>query len=291
MSSVLLERFVFSKPYFDRLGLIVAIDDDGPAGFVHAGFGPTDDSSSLSTHRGVTCMLMVMPRADRAEVAAELLRRSEAYLQEHGVVELFAGGLQRLGPFYLGLYGGSQQPGVLASDAVALQWYRAAGYEEVGRRAILQLRLATFRPIVNRQQMQLRRRYQIQAELDPKPANWWEACTEGQTERTRYVLDDRQAGTSAGAAMLWDMEPLASNWGIHAAGLLSLEISKNRRHQGLATFLLGEAFRHLYSQGTSLIEVHCDAANAAARGLFTKMGFAQIEEGIVLRKALLQANT
>ena len=42
-----MERFVFSKPYFEREGLIVAEEAGRPVGFVHAGFGPVEDGSTL----------------------------------------------------------------------------------------------------------------------------------------------------------------------------------------------------------------------------------------------------
>jgi hypothetical protein len=59
ISPPLLEYAVFSKLNFDRCGLIVATRDDVPVGFVHAGFGPTDDGLHLDTSLGVTQMLMV----------------------------------------------------------------------------------------------------------------------------------------------------------------------------------------------------------------------------------------
>ena len=40
MTSALLEACVFSKPYFDREGLIIAVDDGRTVGFAHAAFGP-----------------------------------------------------------------------------------------------------------------------------------------------------------------------------------------------------------------------------------------------------------
>jgi len=46
-----LDAQIFSKPYFESGGLIIAIDESGdqpvPLGFVHAGFAPNDDLSRL----------------------------------------------------------------------------------------------------------------------------------------------------------------------------------------------------------------------------------------------------
>ena len=40
MTSALLEAGVFSKPYFDRRGLLVACEGARIVGFAHAAFGP-----------------------------------------------------------------------------------------------------------------------------------------------------------------------------------------------------------------------------------------------------------
>ena len=47
MSLSLVEAAVFSKPYFDRQGVIVAVDEGRVVGFAHAGFGPTADRSAI----------------------------------------------------------------------------------------------------------------------------------------------------------------------------------------------------------------------------------------------------
>ena len=70
---MLLEQFVFSKPYFDPAGLIVALRDGRPVGFVHAGFGPNDEGTALSTEMGTTYLLMLEGGVNDAALADELL--------------------------------------------------------------------------------------------------------------------------------------------------------------------------------------------------------------------------
>ncbi len=43
-----LETVVFAQPYFDREGMILAVDGNNVVGFIHAGFGPAADEQSLS---------------------------------------------------------------------------------------------------------------------------------------------------------------------------------------------------------------------------------------------------
>ena len=80
----MLELVVLAKPYFEREGLILALDDGRPIGFVHAGFGPSDDESRLSTELGVTVLLLTINHPEQATVAGELLARSEDYLHCRG---------------------------------------------------------------------------------------------------------------------------------------------------------------------------------------------------------------
>ena len=49
-------------------------------------------------------------------LADELLAQSEDYLRERGAKVIYAGGIRPLNAFYLGLYGGSELPGMLAGD-------------------------------------------------------------------------------------------------------------------------------------------------------------------------------
>jgi GNAT superfamily N-acetyltransferase len=284
MSPMVFERVVLAKPYFDRHGLIIAVDDGRPVGFAHAGFGPNEDYSNVCTDVGVTCMLLVVPRDDRAVIRSALLARSEEYLRGRGARTLYGGEVFPYSPFYLGLYGGSDMPGVLISDAETLQCYRSASYAEIERRFVMQRSVAGFRPPVDRRQMQIRRQFQVLATADLKSDNWWEACTIGQTERTWFSLQGRVAAKACGHVVTWDIEPLASGWGVRAAGIAQLQIEEPSRRQGLALFLLGEALRQLQSEGVTLAEVQIPEGDLATHSLFAKLDFSEVDQGIVLRK-------
>ena len=99
MSTRILEQLVFSKPYFDRHGLIVATEDERPIGFAHAGFGPSTDGQSLDSKIGATCMLMVLPHALRDDVSKELLHHSEEYLRRHGAQVQYSISFSNVSPF------------------------------------------------------------------------------------------------------------------------------------------------------------------------------------------------
>jgi ribosomal protein S18 acetylase RimI-like enzyme len=283
VTAALLEQFVFSKPYFEPNGLIVALHDQVPVGFVHAGFGPNDQQTAIDTDIGTTYVLML--RADQREnaLADELLARAEGYLRDRGAKVCYAGGIRPLNAFYLGLYGGSELPGVLASDAVLNAAAVRNGYREIDRVVISQLELASYRPPISRDQRRLRRELTVCESFDPPLATWWDACTMGAFERLQLSLA-QPGGELLASAWFWDIEPLASFWAIPTAGMIDLEVIPARRRQGLATFLLGEAFERLRSRGVLRIECQTMHQNAPALALYEKLGFTRVDEGIVYRK-------
>ena len=72
----LFERWVFSKPYFDPDGLILATEPDGRViGFALAGFGPNPELTALSHDEGVIGAVLVRPNDRRKGTGRELVRR------------------------------------------------------------------------------------------------------------------------------------------------------------------------------------------------------------------------
>lgn len=283
MSAALLEELVLAKPYFDNQGLIVALDAGTAVGFVHAGFGPTDDYSGLSTQLGVTCMLMVREPYRGRGIGSTLLAHSENYLRQRGAQVLYGGGIHPLDPFYLGLYGGSELPGVLVSDENAQRLYRASGYVEIDQCIVLHRELAGFRPAVNRQQMLIRRQTSIRTTNDPPPENWWDACTFGGFDRVRFELLNTQ-GRPVAQATVWSMEPMGTSWGFRAGGVIRVEVPPDCRRQGFATYLLNEAMRHQQQQGVAVLETQTMQQNTTALAMYTRLGFHEVDRGTVFRK-------
>ncbi len=281
-----LEQLALAKLYFDPRGLILAEEAGRALGFVHAGFGPTADGTALDKSRGVIAALLLRPHERRAEIAAELLARAEEYLRREGAVEAVALGASPAHPFYLGLYGGAEAPGVLESDEFTLATLRAAGYDETGKRTIYQARLAELRPPVDRKQMQVRRNFVLDQDREPLPANWWEAISFVHGDCRRFTLRPRTGSEAVAEMTCWDIFPLGRLWNPQAMGLLSIRVEESMRRQGLATFLLGEAWRQLAGEGIGLVEAHCGEAGSPYAGLLAKLGMKPVENGVVLTRAL-----
>ncbi|GAG26370.1 unnamed protein product, partial [marine sediment metagenome] len=253
-------------------------------GFAHAGFGPDESESELSTEMGVTSLVMVRPDCSELEVASGLLGRCEDYLRRSGTKVLYGGGIRPLNPFYIGLYGGSELPGVLDSDTIARQLYPANGYQEIDRTIILQRELSGFEAPIDRNQMQIRRRMIVEVEVDPRPRTWWEACTTGDFDITRFELLTRSGGPAVARATFRSMASSGTYTAGGGSGLIDLWVDQSLRRRGLAVFVLSEACRQFIRDGVSRLEAQVMIHNVAALGVYRKLGFQQIGQGSVFRK-------
>jgi ribosomal protein S18 acetylase RimI-like enzyme len=217
-------------------------------------------------------------------LADDLLRASEEYMRNRGTQVIYAGGINPLNSFYLGLYGGSEIPGVLQSDAVLQSAANRAGYREIDRVRIMQCDLARVRPPVSRELRMIKRTTQLVEKIDPPPKSWWEACVWGSLQRDVFSLFDRSQNRVVASTSFWDMQPLSACWGMCAAGLFDLYVDPPLRRRGYASYLLGEAIRILRRRGVGTIEAQTMGANEAARQFYIKFGFTEIDHGIVYRK-------
>jgi ribosomal protein S18 acetylase RimI-like enzyme len=283
MTTNLLEAAVFSKPYFDRAGLVVAVEEDRVVGFAHAAFGPNKEGSALDHGLGTTLLVAVVPHSAREGIAAGLIERTERYLVDRGARVLLGGGSDHLRGFYLGLYGGSDLPGILDSSTQMRDSFLAAGYRVDQRIAVLRRTLTGYRPAVDRVHLAIRRSTRLCAIDEPSRRTWWEAATTTGIALRRYELrgdDDRVLAT----ASFWDMQPQAASWGVAAAGLLRVEVCGARRREGLARYLLGEAMHDLACEGVSLVETQVTERDFPAIRLFARLGFEVAEHGSLFRK-------
>ena len=284
MTTAMLEGSVFSKPYFDRHGLLVATDGGRVVGFAHSAFGPDAARAAIDTGVGTTLLVAVVPHAEGEAIADRLLAASEEYLRRRGARVLHGGGSAEMHGFYLGLYGGSDLPGILDSSAALQSTFRRAGYVEHERVAVLRRALAGFRPPVNREQLAIRRSTHLRAIDEPARRTWWEAATTTGMALRRYELACSGTNRILGSASFWDMQPLSSAWGVAAAGLLEIVVEGGRRRQGLAHFLLADALQDLAREGVTLVETHAARSNVPALMLFSKLGFEAVEHGTIFRK-------
>jgi ribosomal protein S18 acetylase RimI-like enzyme len=279
-----LERHVFAKPYFDPQGLLIAEDDGQAVGFVHAGFGPNATETGLSQEAGVTCMLVVRPSHRRQRIGSELLRRSEEYLTARGARTLCVGAMRPLNPFYLGLYGGSELPGILASDADASAFVEDRGYQPVETCLIFQRRLDEVINIADGRFAALRRRFDMRILPRVAIGSWWQECVLGLVEPVEFRLEEKVGNRPVARALAWEMEGFSWRWNQPTVGLMEVQVQESMRRQGLAKFLLAQILRYLQDQFFGLVEIQALERNQAAVNLYLSAGLKQVDVGRRYRK-------
>ncbi|MDX1948602.1 MAG: GNAT family N-acetyltransferase [Pirellulaceae bacterium] len=280
----LLEKHIFAKPWFDRHGLIVACDGARPVGFAHVGFGANRDLDDIDRSAGTICQLQVAAHERRGEIALELLAAGEHHLRQHGAQQLFAGEQFPFTPFYVGFYGASHLPGVLASDVTATELFAAGGYKPAISRHLYRRQLAGFRPAVDRQWMQVRRRFVISRRDEVAPDNWFEANLWAWHDWTRFVLTLPDGGEPIISATFWDVQPLSLSWGVQTVGLVSLDDTPEAREAGLSSYLLGEALKHYLAEGYVEFEAQAPAGDQSLCALFQQLGLEPYDTAALWQK-------
>jgi len=289
LSILMCENNIFAKPYFDPHGLIFAFHRNNGVpeaiGFVHASFAPTQDCSDLDLTQGIISQLKVIPGEFADAAAIGLLSRGCEYLATRGAKQMHAGSRFPESPFYLGLYGGSEIPGVLEGDLPFVEALTQCGFDQHDRVIVLRRKLSGFRPTGGRTQLAIRRKYQINAITDPKATSWWESCTLGMAVRERFSIYNKQDQVVCGDVSFWDMKPLCGE-GQQARGMHGLNVTEELRREGIATFLLGESLKYLMQGGVEFVEAQTKATELAALSTFKKLDFEAVQAGLLMSKTV-----
>ncbi len=278
-----LEHYVLAKPYFDRAGLIVAETDEEPVGFAHAAFGPDETGQKLAYDAGVICVTVVRPDFRSRGIGSELLHRAEAYLRAKGARGVYFGGMHPLNPFYLGLYGGSELPGVLASDVCAEPFLKANHYAIYDRCLVLGRPVEPPPSAGDPRFPALRRKYELQVLPRPVGRKWFEECLLSPFEMLYFQLQETRTGATAAHAMAWDMDLFGWRWHQPTAGITAVEVRPELRRQGIGKFLLIQVLQYLREQFFTHIEIQAMERNIPAINLYESLGFTKVDEGRVYR--------
>ena len=102
--------------------------------------------------------------------------------------------------------------------------------------------------------MQIRRQMVVEETIDLATRNWWEACTLGEFDLTRFEMVPRGGGPAVASAIFRSMEPGGRNSPERRSGLIELHVDSAYRRRGYAVFLLSEVFRQFKRQGIACVE-------------------------------------
>jgi ribosomal protein S18 acetylase RimI-like enzyme len=282
--SSVLERHVFSRPYFDPHGLIVAEENGKPVGFVHSGFGPNQRETLLSRGQGVTAVIAVRPGHQRRGIGSELLRRGEDYLRQRGAQTLFAGLMKPLTPFYFGVYGGSDLAGMLVSEKAAAPFLELHSYRPWQTTLLFQRLLDKPITIADARFSALRRRFDVRIIPRIPLGTWWQECVLGLVEPVEFRLEEKAGAKLAARVLGWEMESFSWSWNVPAVGLIDIAVREDLRRQGLAKFLMTQILRYLQDQYFGLVEIHAPEADRPLVNLYRSVGFEQADAGRIYRK-------
>lgn len=278
-SAAPLEKFVFAKPYFDPAGLIIACDGPAVVGFAHCGFGPNKNETALATATGVICMLGVRSSHRGRGVGSGLLERSMAYLRTKGARQIYAGQARPLTPFYWGLYGGSDFPGFLASDAAAAPFFEYQGFGACETMLVFQRRLEASLDIVDVRFAAFRRRFNVRSLARTEVGSWWEESVLGPLEPIEFRVEDTVTNRLVALADVWEMEGFSWRWGVPSAGIIGVTVRDDMRRQGIGKYLLMHVLRYLQEQYFGIVEIQVSERNQSAVRLCQSLGFEQVDFG------------
>ena len=107
-------------------------------------------------------------------------------------------------PFYLGLYGGSDLPGFLASDADAEPFLTRQGYRVADTTLVLHRRLDKPLTLADPRFAACRRQYEVRMAPRGKGGTWWREGVLGPVELLEFHLTEKGGQTVARAGPVGD---------------------------------------------------------------------------------------
>ena len=288
----LLERWIFSKTYYCHDDFVIAVDDDTKRiiGFALVGFGPDEDLGKLNTNIGIVCAVVVRSEYRKRGIGRELMRAAEEVLKRRGATEIIVGSMWPANPYLFGLYGGSNSPGILASEPDATPFLKPLGYSPAESCLVLQKKLDSPLTVADTRFGMLRRRYDAQTLRIAGVPTWWHECVWGQLEPVEIRLIDKLTNMPAARAVVWELEGFSWKWNHPSAGILDIQVRPDLRKLGLGKLLLSHVLRFLQDQFFAIAELQVPSTDPAAVGLCHSLGFDQVDQGFVYRRSVPDAN-
>lgn len=282
------DALVVGKPHFETAGLIVAERQGRPVGFVHAGFGPLEESGPshrLDTSMGTIAMLVIDPALDGVgadDLGVALLEAAERYLRGRGASVIYAGGRHPVDPFYWGLYGGSEFSGILGKHTAFRRTVQRRGFQPVSTAILLESDLTAPWPR-DPKLVVLKRQVRLDMVEDDPTISWWASSAIGAFRPTSYRLLTKVGDRTAASALTWEVAAELVGSGPNRTGLIEFEVAPEFRRQGYGRLLLAEILRQSRSSLADVVEVQTIDTNAPALRLYEGAGFQRVETTTLYR--------
>ncbi len=246
----ILERHVFGKIFFQREGLVVALQGSEPVGFAHAGFGPSQGGVGLDVSVGVICVVAITPAEARKEVAEGLIRFSEEYLRGSGARQIFVGGAPFVEPFWVGICPGARLPGIPEGYPLVHEILKDLGYAAVQRRRTFHICLQKCCPPIRPEFLRIQISHGVSSVGEAEPVSWWELATlasfqlEGfelrerrssrPVARLRMVYHDSPGGRAvARCVSVWDISEMPASLGKEGEAFMIAQVANELTRRGI----------------------------------------------------------
>lgn len=274
----------FSRPYFDRAGLIVAHEGARIVGFAHAGFAVRPDHQNLDFETGVICAVIVHPSFRRQGIGRELVRQAEDYLQSRGVQTIFAGPSPGRDPFYVGIYGGCQPAGFLESDPASTPFFTALGYEIAERHLIYYRENGATNPPVDFRQMAVRRKTQLAVVDGAQKQDWWWNARYGILDSIRFALIPKDSTTPLAIATVVGLDFYFPKLQQRAVGITDIMVIGEDNGNAYDEILLSVVCKRMRQDLVTHLEIHAREDDVHRRKIIEASGFTPADAGTVFRK-------
>ena len=272
----------YAQQHFDAAGLILAVDGVVPIGFVHAGFGCSQDHSRLCRNTGVVYSVVVDPEYRRQGIGRELLRRAEQYLRHSGADTIDAGPAPGRDLFFLGLYGGARPAGFLDSDPAAAPFFQSLRYRPVEKYSVIERGMQERDP-VNFRLSKIRRNWEVTIVDHPDPCSWYWMVRFGRLEAVYCTLVPRKGGLPVAGLTVISLDRYCRTWGDSTIGLVDLHVDEPHRGQGFGQALIIDVLKRLRQEGFSRATANVNVEDEAGLSVFRSAGFSPVDQGVVYR--------
>ncbi len=280
------EYCVLAKPYFDSSSLWIALEEDRPVGFLHAACAGNLQRSDLDPGIRLVNSLCVRPCEHEQEIARELLQAATGFLRassESAPGLVLATSSPDHYAFYLGIAHGDGLLGVPTEDVRLQAWLRSYGFVMEQSTEVCSLDLPSFRPPMDRTQIQVRRQCSVSRVLDFVPQQWWIATAIGHTEQVGFQLVSRTVPVVSMMAIYWHTDPTVPGLEQGATNLWLPQNTTDRESEDRLVFLLSESLRQLQQDRISTVRAVAPLDESGLASVLSRLGFRAEFTGQVYR--------
>jgi hypothetical protein len=277
---------IFSKAYFNADELLLAIAENGePLGFIHFGVVPVRSSQE---RQSIGCIhrLCVAPSPGEADIASALITRANEGLRAQGATACQSLGCGEDSTFYLGIAEGDNSMGILAQDQRSQDWFHRAGFAPVCPTECWELELASFRPPMDRMQIQVRRNCTIGRMLEEDYDDWLESTILGHCEQLRFHLMVKSPPALAGILACWFPDPEVADVDGGIVRIKLPDVPSSEMDRERFVYLLSESLRQLQQDRKRIVRAVASAQKQQTITLLQRLGFRSMAHGLVFEKQL-----